>query len=110
MKKLAATIIAIYLIQNLFAQPINLHPENPHYLLYKGKPRVLITSAEHYGAVLNLDFDYLKYLQTLHDEGMDYTRIFTGAYVENAQSFGIEKNTLAPLENKVITPWARGNP
>ena len=37
--------------------PIQLHPENPHYFLYKGKPLALITSAEHYGALLNLDFD-----------------------------------------------------
>ena len=39
------------------AQPISLHPDNPHYFLFNGKPTVLITSAEHYGSVLNLDFD-----------------------------------------------------
>ena len=38
---------------------------------------------------------------------MDYTRIFTGSYLENTESFGIEKNTLAPLKDKLITPWAR---
>ena len=49
----------------LMAQkPITLHPQNPHYFLYKDKPTVLITSGEHYGAVLNLDFDYVKYLNT----------------------------------------------
>ena len=42
--------------------PVQLHPENPHYFLYKGGPLALITSAEHYGALLNLDFDYKKYL------------------------------------------------
>jgi len=26
--------------------PIQLHPDNPHYFLYKGKTLVLITSAE----------------------------------------------------------------
>lgn len=92
-----------------FSQPVSLHPKNPHYFIYKSKPRVFITSAEHYGAVLNLDFDYKKYLQTLHDEGMDYTRIFTGSYVENSESFGIEKNTLAPIKEKFIAPWARSN-
>lgn len=90
-----------------FAQPVRLHPDNPHYFDFKGKPRIFITSAEHYGAVLNLDFDYKKYLKTLHEEGMDYTRVFTGAYVENEQSFGIEKNTLAPLKSRLITPWER---
>jgi hypothetical protein len=109
MIKFRLILILSLAVQALFAQPISLHPDNPHYFLYKQQPKVLITSAEHYGAVLNLDFDYRKYLQTLHEEGMDYTRIFTGSYVENDQSFGIEKNTLAPLQNKLITPWARSN-
>ena len=47
--------------------PLALHPDNPHYFLFRGKPTVLITSGEHYGAVLNLDFDYLRYLDALHD-------------------------------------------
>jgi hypothetical protein len=106
-RPLILTCILYFGSSCIHAQPIALHPDNPHYLIYKGEKRVLITSAEHYGAVLNLDFDYKKYLQTLHDEGMDYTRIFTGSYVENAQSFGIEKNTLAPDKGKFITPWAR---
>ena len=86
--------------------PIQLHPENPHYFLYKGKTLALITSAEHYGAVLNLDFDYDTYLRTLAEEGMNYTRIFTGSYFEIAgESFGIQKNTLAPKKTSIITPW-----
>ncbi|HXJ74810.1 MAG TPA: hypothetical protein VNM37_18285, partial [Candidatus Dormibacteraeota bacterium] len=47
------------------APPISLHPDNPHYFLFRGEPTVLISSAEHYGAVLNLDFDYVTYLATL---------------------------------------------
>ncbi len=86
--------------------PIQLHPENPHYFLYRGKTLVLITSAEHYGAVLNLDFDYKKYLNTLAEDGMNYTRIFTGTYFEiSGESFSIQKNTLAPEPGRVITPW-----
>src|SRR5258706_6674835 len=46
-------------------KPIALHPDNPHYFLWRGKPAVLITSGEHYGAVLNLDFDFVPYLDTL---------------------------------------------
>jgi len=109
MRKLLLFSVAIFCLSSIYAQPIRLHPENPHYLQYKGKERILITSAEHYGAVLNLDFDYKKYLKTLHEEGMDYTRIFTGVYVENAASFGIERNTLAPLKHKLIAPWARSS-
>ncbi len=46
-------------------RPLALHPQNPHYLLFRGKPAVLITSGEHYGAVLNRDFDYRRYLDEL---------------------------------------------
>ena len=87
--------------------PIRQHPENPHYFLYRGKPLILITSGEHYGALLNLDFDYKKYLKTLSADGMNYTRIFTGTYFElPAESFNIKHNTLAPEKGSRITPWA----
>jgi hypothetical protein len=89
--------------------PIALHPENPHYFEWRGKPTVLVTSAEHYGAVLNLDFDYRKYLDTLKAAGMNYTRIFSGAYVEPDGAFNIARNTLAPLPNRFICPWPRSN-
>src|SRR5687768_11134670 len=51
-------------------KPLALHPENPHYFLFRGKPTVIVTSAEHYGAVLNLDFDYVKYLDELAAHGL----------------------------------------
>lgn len=87
--------------------PIQLHPENQHYFLYKGKPLALISSAEHYGGVLNLDFDYQRYFEAMSEDGMNYTRIFTGTYFEiEGESFGIQNNTLAPKKNKIITPWA----
>src|SRR5262245_31400099 len=38
------------------SRPLSLHPDNPHYFLFRSKLVVLITSGEHYGAVLNLDF------------------------------------------------------
>lgn len=66
------------------AKPISLHPDNPHYFLFRGKPTVLITSAEHYGAVINLEFDFLTYLNKLRDDGLNLTRVFTGAYREPA--------------------------
>jgi hypothetical protein len=88
---------------------IALHPENSRYFLWRGKTTLLITSAEHYGAVLNLDFDYRRYLDTLAADGMNYTRIFTGAYVEPEGAFNITRNTLAPLPNRFIAPWARSS-
>ncbi len=87
--------------------PIALHPENPHYFQWRGEPTVLITSAEHYGALLNLDFDYRKYLDTLAADGLNNTRVFSGAYCEPEGAFNIKRNTLAPLEGRLITPWKR---
>src|SRR5215467_8649148 len=92
------------------AQPIRLHPENPHYFLFRGKPTVLVTSGEHYGAVLNGEFDYKKYLATLASDGVNFTRIFGGSYVEvPATSFGIKRNTLAPQPGKFVAPWMRSD-
>ncbi len=68
------------------AEPIRLHPDNPHYLLWRGKPTILVTSGEHYGAVLNLDFDYLPYLDELQRCGLNLTRTFSGVYCESAKS------------------------
>ncbi len=91
-------------------EPIQLHPENPHYFLWRGTPTVLITSGEHYGAVLNLDFDCLKYLDTLAQDKLNLTRTFTGgAYVEPQGAFNIARNTLAPGPGRFIAPWARSD-
>jgi hypothetical protein len=89
--------------------PIALHPDNPHYFLWRGKPAVLITSGEHYGALMNLDFDYRKYLDTLAADGMMLTRLFSGSYVEPDGAFNIARNTLAPLPGRFISPWARSD-
>ncbi|MBN2315500.1 MAG: hypothetical protein JXM79_16345 [Sedimentisphaerales bacterium] len=88
-------------------KPIQLHPENPHYFLWRGQPTVLITSGEHYGAVLNQAFDYITYLKTLESLGFNLTRTFSGAYCEPVGAFKIQNNTLAPARNQFICPWAR---
>ncbi len=90
-------------------QPLRLHPENPHYFLFRDQAALLITSAEHYGAVLNLDFDYLPYLDELQSHHLNLTRIFTGAYVEPPGAFNIAQNTLAPEPGRFICPWARSS-
>ena len=89
--------------------PIALHAENPHYFHWRGRPTILITSAEHYGAVMNLDFDYRRYLDTLAADGLNYTRIFSGAYVEPPAPSRSTRNTLAPPAGRFIAPWARSN-
>lgn len=89
--------------------PLSLHPENPHYFLFRGNPMVLIGSTEHYGAVINLDFDYIIYLDELKAKGLNVTRTFTGIYFEPKEAFGIARNTMAPVSGKIICPWARSN-
>jgi hypothetical protein len=91
------------------AAPLSLHPENPHYFLWQGKPTILITSGEHYGAVLNRKFDYKRYLDTLQSYGFNLTRTFSGAYCEPVGAFNIEKNTLAPASDDLLCPWARSD-
>ncbi|MDB5312051.1 MAG: Myo-inositol 2-dehydrogenase [Gemmataceae bacterium] len=90
-------------------KPLALHPDNPHYFLFRGKPAVLVASGEHYGAVLNREFDYVKYLDELGAHGLNVTRLFTGVYAEDAKAFGITRNTLAPVAGQLLCPWARSD-
>src|SRR6266566_2561440 len=107
--------IGLFLFAALAAQvraeaPISLHPDNPHYLLFRGKPTILITSTEHYGAVLNRDFDYIPYLTELQDKKLNLTRTFSGVYRELPGTFNITDNTLAPrTKDSFICPWARSD-
>jgi hypothetical protein len=89
--------------------PLALHPKNPRYFLFRDKPVILITSGEHYGAVLNADFDYVRYLDELHAHGLNNTRTFVGSYREIPGSFNIADNTLAPRPNRFLCPWARSS-
>ena len=87
--------------------PLRLLPENPRYFEWQGQPAVLVASGEHYGSVVNADFDYLKYLDTIKAAGLNHTRLFLGDYVEAPGAFGIVDNPLAPAEGRFLAPWAR---
>jgi hypothetical protein len=106
---LASGLCALTWTPWLEAQTLALHPENSHYFSYKKKPTIIITSGEHYGAVLNLDFDFVKYLDELASRKLNGTRTFSGAYVEPQGAFNIDRNTLAPAANRFICPWARSD-
>lgn len=106
----AALVALVCLTAQAVAEPLRLHPSNPHYFLFRGKPTVLIGSGEHYGAVLNLDFDYVKYLDELKRCRLNHTRTFSGVYCEPYGAFGIEKNTLAPAPGRYCAPWLRSGP
>ena len=91
------------------ASPLALNPDNPHYLQFQGKPTLIIASGEHYGSVLNLDFNYNRYLDTLARDGLNGTRTWAGAYCEPPSAFNIAHNTLAPLAGRFICAWARSD-
>lgn len=109
MKKISGLILLLVMFGCNHPQTISLSPQNPHYFLHNGKTVAIVSSSEHYGAVLNPDFDYMQYLNTLQKEGMPYTRLFAGTYFEKEGSFGIEKNTLAPARGKALLPWKRSD-
>ncbi len=89
------------------AEPLQLHPQNGHYFEWRNKATILVTSGEHYGAVLNLDFDFDRYLTALAADGLNHTRTFSGTYREVPGSFGITDNTLSPRPDRFACPWAR---
>ena len=84
MKLLLLLILAVAVAD---AEPITPHPSNPHYFIYQGKPTILITSAEHYGAVINKAFDDVPYLDTLKARDLNYTRFYPGAMFETIDKF-----------------------
>jgi hypothetical protein len=84
------------------------HPENPNIFLFRGEPTLLITSAEHYGAVINLDFEYFSYLEVLANHHLNYTRIYAGAYLEPEHYF-VRDNPLGPAAGRQCLPWARSD-
>lgn len=90
-------------------EPIKLHTTNPRYMSYLGNPIIPIASAEHYGAVMNLQFDYITYLNEMQAKNQTLTRVFSGVFREVRGESGIntDDNTLAPAPNQYIAPWAR---
>jgi len=109
MRYFLPVVLALSLLATAATSALSLHPDNPHYFVFRGKPAVIITSGEHYGAVLNSDFDYLKYLNTLKRDGLNGTRTWSGAYCEPPEAFSISSNTLAPLKGRFLCPWARSD-
>jgi hypothetical protein len=86
--------------------PVSVYSANPHYFVYDGKPIVLITSDQHYGAVINADFDYTAFLSKLRSRGQNFTRIYPGPYIEKENDY-VASNNLGPVSGRQILPWAR---
>jgi len=70
--------------------------QSGHYFVYQGEPVILITSDHTYAAVITPGFDYQTFLNTLADAGMNFTRIYPGAYPGTGWS-----------GEPIILPWAK---
>jgi hypothetical protein len=88
--------------------PVTICDSNPHYFSYKDKPVVLISSDHHYGAVVDKDFDFAKYLEYLSDNGMNVTRIYPGGMFETPDKY-LKGNPLGPLPGRQLLPWAKSD-
>jgi hypothetical protein len=85
--------------------PISIHPDNPRYFLFRGKPLVLITATEHYGSVINRPFDFEKYLVDHAEKRQTLTRTFL-LFRETQTA----KNPYSPCKPETpdyIAPWPR---
>jgi len=95
------------MLRNASRGVIRVSEKNPRYFEYKGKEILLITSAEHYGAVVSRNFDYVAYFDMLAEYGLNYTRIYPGAIIEPQGMWLVEDN-LAPGTDMIV-PWARSD-
>ena len=88
--------------------PITLHPENPKYFLFRGKPLVLIAATEHYGSVVNRRFDFARYLAEATDKKQTVTRLFL--LYRELQSARNPYSPLKPESPDFVMPFARTGP
>ena len=85
--------------------PLRVHPQNPHLLEFRSQPTVLRTFAEHYSSVINSDFDFVPYLDTLERDGMNLTRAFLIGFRHDGTVF--PATPLAPAPARFMQPWIR---
>ena len=88
--------------------PVRLHPENPRVLEFRGKPLVLITATEHYGAVMNRPFDFERYLADAAEKRITLTRLFV--LYRELQTAVNPYSTCKPESTDYISPYPRTGP
>ena len=88
--------------------PVRIHPDNPKLFEYRGRPLVLLTATEHYGAVLNRPFRFERYLRDAATNGMTLTRLFT--LFRELQTPINPASTCKPASPDYLAPYARTGP
>jgi len=90
------------------AAPISIHPQNPKYFLFRGKPLALITASEHYGSVVNRAFNYRRYLDDAADKKQTLTRTFL--LFREQQNTRNPSSPIKPESPDFIAPYPRTGP
>src|SRR5512135_1358970 len=88
--------------------PLRIHPDNPRLFEFRGRPRVLVTATEHYGAVMNRPFRFERYLADAAEKGMTLTRLFT--LFRELQTPSNPYSTCKPESPDYVAPFARTGP
>jgi len=89
-------------------EAVKISPDNPKYLLFKGKPLALISASEHYGSVINRPFDYEKYLDDAAAHKITMTRTFL--LYREMQSARNPSSPCKPESPDYISPFVRKGP
>jgi len=87
---------------------VRIHPQNPKLFEFRGRPLVLLTATEHYGAVMNRPFQCERYLADAAEKGMTLTRLFT--LFRELQSAINPISTCKPETPDYIAPFRRTGP
>ncbi len=95
-------------MEQVRVMPIRVHPENPKVFEFRGKPLVLVTATEHYGAVMNRPFRFERYLADAADKRMTLTRLFM--LFRELQSAVNPYSTCKPESPDYIAPFERTGP
>ena len=89
-------------------QPIRIHPQNSKIFEFRGKPLVLVTATEHYGAVMNRPFRFERYLEDAAEKGITLTRLFV--LFRELQVPMNPYSTCKPESPEYIAPFERTGP
>lgn len=84
------------------------HPENPRYFLFRGRPRVLLCATEHYGSVVNRAFDFERYLDEAANKKQTLTRLFL--LFRELQTARNPYSPCKPESPDYLAPWERTGP
>ena len=107
--QLALLVAGLALLRTAHAQDaVSTDPHNPKYLVFRGKPLVLISASEHYGSVINRPFDFEKYLDDAAARGMTMTRTFL--LYRELQSVRNPSSPCKPESPDFIAPYVRSGP